>query len=268
MARPVKQGIDYFPFDVSFFSDVKIRKIARACGANSTSILICLLCNIYKDNGYYILWDEDLPFVIADTVGVSEGAVKEVMLKALQVGFFDQSLYERYKILTSRGIQSRFKAAVYKREEIEYITDYLVSDVRNSITDVRKGVNDIGSTQSKVKVNRKKIKSKETSTSVEAKKAEQAKKLAAAKAATLKRKEDFYNSLVPYVVRYGKEMIRAFFDYWSELNKSETKMRLETEKTWELARRLSTWANREKVPKEPKKSNFTNHDNNKEYTDF
>lgn len=109
---------------------------------------------------------------------------------------------------------------------------------------------------------------KETSTSVEAKKVEQAKKLAAAKAATLKRKEDFYNSLVPYVVRYGKEMIRAFFDYWSELNKSETKMRLETEKTWELARRLSTWANREKVPKEPKKSNFTNHDNNKEYTDF
>lgn len=109
---------------------------------------------------------------------------------------------------------------------------------------------------------------KETSTSVETKKVEQAKKLAAAKAATLKRKEDFYNSLVPYVVRYGKEMIRAFFDYWSELNKSETKMRFETEKTWELARRLSTWANREKVPKEPKKSNFTNHDNNKEYTDF
>ena len=109
---------------------------------------------------------------------------------------------------------------------------------------------------------------KETSTSVEAKKAEQAKKLAAAKAATLKRKEDFYNSLVPYVIRYGKEMIRAFFDYWSELNKSETKMRFETEKTCELARRLSTWANREKVPKEPKKSNFTNHDNNKEYTDF
>lgn len=55
MARPKKQGIDYFPLDVNFFSDVKIRKIARACGSQSTSILICLLCNIYKDNGYYIL---------------------------------------------------------------------------------------------------------------------------------------------------------------------------------------------------------------------
>ena len=90
--RPTKQGIDYFPLDVGFFSDVKVRKIARACGPQSTSILICLLCNIYKDEGYYILWDEDLPFVIADTVGVSEGAVKEVLTKAVQVGFFDAVL--------------------------------------------------------------------------------------------------------------------------------------------------------------------------------
>ena len=70
----------------------------------------------------------------------------------------------------------------------------------------------------------------------------------AAKAATLSRKESFYQSLVPYVSQYPKEMIRAFFDYWSELNKSETKMRYELEKTWELPRRLATWASREKVP--------------------
>lgn len=109
---------------------------------------------------------------------------------------------------------------------------------------------------------------KETSTNVEAKKAEQSKKLAAAKAATLKRRDEFYISLIPFVERYGKDMIRAFYNWWSELNKSETKMRFETEKTWEVAKRLATWASREKVPKEAKKSNFTNHDNSKEYTDF
>ena len=82
---------------------------------------------------------------------------------------------------------------------------------------------------------------KETTTNVVAKKD-------AAKAATLSRKESFYQSLVPYVGQYPKEMIRAFFNYWSELNKSETKMRYELEKTWELPRRLATWASREKVP--------------------
>lgn len=70
----------------------------------------------------------------------------------------------------------------------------------------------------------------------------------AAKAATLSRKESFYQSLVSFVGKYQKEMIRSFFDYWSELNKSETKMRYELEKTWELPKRLATWANREKMP--------------------
>lgn len=68
----------------------------------------------------------------------------------------------------------------------------------------------------------------------------------AASAATLKRKEDFYQSLIPYVDKYGKEMLRAFFDYWSEMNASKTKMRFEKQPTWELSKRLATWANNEK----------------------
>ncbi|MDR2970096.1 MAG: hypothetical protein LBV32_10920 [Tannerellaceae bacterium] len=83
---------------------------------------------------------------------------------------------------------------------------------------------------------------KESSTNVEQKKAEERKKLAAAKAATIKRRDEFYKSLIPYVERYGAEMIRAFYDYWSELNKSETKMKYELNKTWELGKRLATWA--------------------------
>ena len=141
--RPTKQGIDYFPMDVGFFSDVKIRKISRACGSQSASILICLLCNIYKDEGYYIVWDEDLPFVIADIVGVSEGAVKEVLIKALQVGFFDNTLYEKYHVLTSFGIQKRFLLATYKRKETELIPEYMINDVNNSINDGINSINDV-----------------------------------------------------------------------------------------------------------------------------
>lgn len=81
---------------------------------------------------------------------------------------------------------------------------------------------------------------KETTTSVVAKKD-------AAKAATLSRKEEFYTSLIPYVEMYGKDMVREFFDYWSEMNKSETKMRFEQQPTWEISKRLSTWAKREKI---------------------
>ena len=68
----------------------------------------------------------------------------------------------------------------------------------------------------------------------------------AAKAATLSRKENFGRSLIPYVDKYGKEMIREFFDYWSEMNKSKSKMRFEQQPTWETSKRLATWAKRER----------------------
>ena len=80
---------------------------------------------------------------------------------------------------------------------------------------------------------------KETTTNVVAKKD-------AAKAATLSRKEEFYRSLIPFLNQYPREMIRGFYDYWSEMNKSQTKMRFEQQPTWEVSKRLATWAKREK----------------------
>ena len=237
MGRPLKQGIDYFPLDVDFFSNIKIRKIAKACGPNASAVIICLLCNIYRDEGYYILWDEDLPFVIADQVGVSEGCVKEIITKAVQVDFFSKELYDKYQILTSAGIQKRFLTITYKRKEIDIDKKYLVSDVRKGVSDRKNSVKVIHKPQSKEKV---KEKEKENTTSVVQKKD-------AAKAATLARKDSFYQSLIPFLEKYPKEMIRAFFDYWSELNKSGSKMRFELQKTWEVNLRLATWASREKV---------------------
>lgn len=90
----------------------------------------------------------------------------------------------------------------------------------------------------------------------------------AAIAATQIRKKEFYESLIPFVEVYGKETVRKFFDYWSEMNKSQTKMRFEQEKTWELTKRLSYWAKREKDFMKQPKPNFSNYDNAQQYSEF
>lgn len=68
----------------------------------------------------------------------------------------------------------------------------------------------------------------------------------AAKAATLKRVETFKLSLYPFTDKQGgvyeAEMVKDFFEYWSELNKSETKMKWELQPTFEISKRLSKWA--------------------------
>ena len=60
-----------------------------------------------------------------------------------------------------------------------------------------------------------------------------------------KRMMSFKNDIMSNDNNYPKEMLAKFFDYWSEPNRSNTKMRFELEKTWSLARRLKTWADRD-----------------------
>lgn len=59
------------------------------------------------------------------------------------------------------------------------------------------------------------------------------------------REAKFYESLVPFLPTYRKDMIRSFFDYWREPNKSRSKMRWEQERTWDLNLRLQRWSNNE-----------------------
>jgi len=60
-------------------------------------------------------------------------------------------------------------------------------------------------------------------------------------------KAEFKNSLLPFLDKYGKEMLKAFFDYWSEHGPNDAKMRFEKEKSYDISKRLATWAKRERA---------------------
>jgi len=58
------------------------------------------------------------------------------------------------------------------------------------------------------------------------------------------RKSKFYDAIAKYVDEYPKEMLRDFFNYWSEHGEKDKKLRFEKEKTFGIKQRLSTWHNR------------------------
>lgn len=159
MARPLSRGIEYYPLDVDFLNDLKIKKIMKSCGPNSIAIIILLLGNIYGDEGYFMKWDEDVCFLVADAVGAKEVYVKEVLKKCLQVDLFSSELFEKYKIITSKGIQKRFFEITKRRKRENLIDDYLLVNVTETgvnvtetpITVAETGVIVSKSTQSKVK---------------------------------------------------------------------------------------------------------------------
>lgn len=155
MARPLKKGLDYFPLDVDLIHNIKIRKIMRACGAQSIAVLVDLLGSIYGDEGYYMQWDDDSCFLVADDVGTSEAAVQEIVAKAVQVGFFDSGMYDGQSILTSKGIQERYRMAAKKKKDSSINPKFqlpkIVSSADNLVSDGDNPVSGSDNPQSKVK---------------------------------------------------------------------------------------------------------------------
>ncbi|MDT2964712.1 Lin1244/Lin1753 domain-containing protein [Enterococcus casseliflavus] len=160
MARPTKKGLDYFPLDVDFLSDLKVRRIIKACGKEAVHILVALLANIYRDEGYYVLWDDDLAFLVADEVGTKEGTVEELVRKAVQVKFFDKDIFDKYSVLTSKGIQNRYILATKERKKVELEFKYLLTNEVNrsniSINGRNNLVNQGNNQQSKEKESKEK----------------------------------------------------------------------------------------------------------------
>jgi len=56
---------------------------------------------------------------------------------------------------------------------------------------------------------------------------------------------------------YDESILNGFVDYWTEPNKSNTKMKFELNKTWSTKLRLKTWANNQKKWDKPKSNKKT-----------
>lgn len=108
MARISKPGLDYFPLDVNFFQDRKVRRISNRHHAAGIAALTSLLCLIYKEKGYYVAWNPDTLFDIAQEVCCEEEEMQAIIDDCLSVGLFDTYIYKEYGILTSQAIQEQY----------------------------------------------------------------------------------------------------------------------------------------------------------------
>ena len=150
MARPTAKGVEYFPLNVNFINDLKVRKLLLSCGAESIAVLIYLLSTIYKDEGYFVEIHEDEIDLIALDVNVTPEFVLEVINKACEVRFFDVNLYNNFNILTSKGIQERYLKITERRKNSVVITQFNLINVYNNSINVH------DNEQSKVKESKEK----------------------------------------------------------------------------------------------------------------
>ena len=152
-----KEAFDFFPLDVHL-SD-KMELIEAEFGLIGFAVIVKLWMRIYGSRGYYCEFDEEVALMFSHKTGVGVNAVSEILNAAFKRGIFDRTLYEKYKILTSKGIQERCMKMCSRRKRFEVEKKYLLISVPISLENVYiKGENvDISEenvyifTQSKVK---------------------------------------------------------------------------------------------------------------------
>jgi len=226
MARPHKNGLDYFPFDTK--PDMKMNAVIRKYGATGLGCLVGLYQKIY-DNGYFIKADFDFIEDLCLELSIDdEDYLKELIKFCVKKNLFNEGLYKSEKILTSTGIQKRFNEATKRRKCKHDVDKYLINDDNNKVNVSNNEVNADISTQIESKEKKKEVK-------------------------TIQKRIEDFKILVGEVWKQSqpdmsKEMVRDFFDYWAEHGPNDTKLRFEKEKTFGLSRRMSSW----------KKNNFNN----------
>ena len=127
MGRAPKVGLDYFRLDVNL--DEKFELIEAEFGLTGFAVVVRLYQRIYGGAGYYCEWDDEVALVFSSRNNLGANVVSEIVKAAIKRKLFDRSMFERYHILTSSGIQKWYFEAVSRRDRVEVIREYLlVSD--------------------------------------------------------------------------------------------------------------------------------------------
>ena len=131
MARPEKQGIDYFPLDVLYYRDEKIRFITALFDLEGEAVINRLWCRIYEEYGYYMQWNDDIAILFTADLqsrSCNLDKVKQIVDEAVRRDLFSKDMLENYGILTSKRIQQQYFDVTARRRTIEIVEEYLLLD--------------------------------------------------------------------------------------------------------------------------------------------
>lgn len=128
MARPNKEGLDYFPLDCKL--DDKVYMVEVELGLEGFALFIKLLMKIYNEN-YYIEWTDRKAKIFAKQNNTNMDVINSLINICFSEDLLNKKLYKKYKILTSNGIQKRYFHSIRNRKDIYVIKEYLIDGISN-----------------------------------------------------------------------------------------------------------------------------------------
>lgn len=239
MARPQRNTVEYFPHPVTHGK--KMSYLEKKYNNDGYAVWFKILEELGNTDYHYLNLSDDVQLMfLSDRCLVTEEMLIDIINDLIRLQEFDKELWENHRILFNEKFVESIKDA-YKKRTNECIS-------QKSLRTLLEGLGILKPQKSKNKslksnsqgVEKPQTKLKETK--VEKTKGEKMEE----------RKLKFSSTLEPFLEKYGREMLKQFNRYWTEPNKSKTKMKFELEKTWSLAGRLANWSENQSKFDKPK----------------
>lgn len=135
-----KNGFPAVKIDTDLFEKESTKVIINKYGEDGITTLIFTILAIFRDEGYYLYFDEDFVDYTANQTGISAYIVENVIGMAVDIGLFDSDVFEKFSVLTNEDLQRQYVACFYKRRYpmpiekdiwligYDFKKDYLVKD--------------------------------------------------------------------------------------------------------------------------------------------
>lgn len=119
MARPKKEGMDYFPHDVHAFNDKKIEALRMIHGLKGYAVYFFLLEQIYQEKDFELdISDAETIQILCRKLEINQEEFEAIIHTSIKHGCFDRDEYEQRRVLTSDGIKKRSGVVIEKREKM------------------------------------------------------------------------------------------------------------------------------------------------------
>lgn len=127
MARPTKEGLDYFPHDTDAVNDEKIEALRLVFGNDGYAFYFIMLERIYRtSDGELNVSDAETITVLRKKIRISKKKFEEILSYSLKINCFSGEIYSKSKKISSEGIKKRMKPVIDKRLKMK--EKYEISD--------------------------------------------------------------------------------------------------------------------------------------------
>lgn len=104
----MRKGFLYYSQSTDRHEQIEYRKLLRTCGLEGWAVYDYILCQIFREDGYFLLYDADRRFFLSESLNKTEEEIDAIVQVCCSVGLFSEHVLQTCQVLTSAAIQEKY----------------------------------------------------------------------------------------------------------------------------------------------------------------